>query len=778
MPARAQRETIRTSRRRSKRCVRQRSKRCVRVTLIVVCLLGGIVLCTRSRRMIGVPSHFGISQRKLHELRALNTIGIKTMRSDDKCARRLVEQILRLRLPFPILVAVEEDTTDQQHLSRIYTSGMRGDVAFLPIGRDGGLSKGRNAIISHVKTPFVTLLDDDFVFNEKESPRVLLNHICFVLTVLQTRQYDLIGGCTLQPCLRYRLSKQDPHHLNIISHEYVQGGPKVQSADMVDNFFVARATKLRNILWDENLKVGEHEDFFIRARHKVAIGHYADLFMANDRSCRDQDKWRKHLALYHRSRVFGFWKQTWNKNGFLRMSTNFTSYELHCQGAQGFVQFPAFQAGMDKCTIIDTKTVENPWGGMSGEVYDIPALAIPIQSNRGCTVAVVTVAIGKYFQFIPDLVQSSEKYFLKRCERHYFVFTDDDTHGIGLKRNVHLIPQERLGFPLDSIMRFEMYLTLRTKLSEYDYIYAIDSDCLFVSEIGEEVLGEMVATLSAWYFGRPAAVWPFDDNTLSAFYVPSNKRRKYYAGGFYGGRSTRILDFWENIVPLVRESIEHSYLPPWHDESVINFWFNVVNAPAVILGAEYLLPEPPTDSWLLPEQQLYYKVEAYTSKYRPGREPKLLNLGTRKAENPSLRDSEHLSVNSSAIRFEEKVTAFSCSSSVPVAADSSSFSCMHWIPGAFSVQQAHAMCAELNMRICSVEDARLHVMAGTPVCLRGIVHSAVEEAYFLFRGDNGERCDVSFKEISGFEVSESPMPQSGADSLGTVHCCRRVPWSA
>ena len=250
---------------------------------------------------------------------------------------------------------------------------------------------------------------------------------------------------------------------------------------------------------------------------------------------------------------------------------------------------------MDHCYIKDLHETHNPWGDMSGFVHDyIPRLATPTPMPKleQCSVAIVTVAIGKYMKFIPQLVYTGDRFFLSGCKRHYFVFTDDLKHKIGKLYNVELIAQVRLGFPLDSIMRFEMYLTLRERLLAFDYVYAIDSDCLFTNKIGGEALGDTVATLSAWYFGRPLVVWPFDAHPGSPFFVPSNRRRKYYAGGFYGGRVAQVLDMWECVVPLIRICLQNGYLPPWHDESIINYWFNAVHPPTVILGPNICYQNP------------------------------------------------------------------------------------------------------------------------------------------------------------------------------------------
>jgi hypothetical protein len=41
---------------------------------------------------------------------------------------------------------------------------------------------------------------------------------------------------------------------------------------MCHNFFVASTPKVRAVRWDDELKVGEHTDFFLRALGKLRVG--------------------------------------------------------------------------------------------------------------------------------------------------------------------------------------------------------------------------------------------------------------------------------------------------------------------------------------------------------------------------------------------------------------------------------------------------------------------------------------------------------------------------
>jgi hypothetical protein len=42
--------------------------------------------------------------------------------------------------------------------------------------------------------------------------------------------------------------------------------PECWNVDMVDNFFIARTAALKRVQWDNRLLVGEHEDYFLRAK--------------------------------------------------------------------------------------------------------------------------------------------------------------------------------------------------------------------------------------------------------------------------------------------------------------------------------------------------------------------------------------------------------------------------------------------------------------------------------------------------------------------------------
>ena len=79
-------------------------------------------------------------------------------------------------------------------------------------------------------------------------------------------------------------------------------------------------------------------------------------------------------------------------------------------------------------------------------------------------IAILYICTGKYNVFFKDFYESCEKYFLANiAEKTYFVWTDDFT--LSQEKNVNLIEKKCEGFPLDSLLRFRMFMQKKDILS-------------------------------------------------------------------------------------------------------------------------------------------------------------------------------------------------------------------------------------------------------------------------------------------------------------------------
>lgn len=175
------------------------------------------------------------------------------------------QAIKRIRLFYPSIKIFVAD--DSQHPTEIRDSNTQ--VFRLPF--DSGLSAGRNLLLSKLETPYFLLMDDDNSFNR-------LTKLERMLEILQKNTLDILSCLIFERSLRkkelYRKLLKD----YCMNFELNEGVLKFQAiyhqeledctlCDIVGNFFIARTESVRQMGgWDQRLKVGEHEDFFIRAK--------------------------------------------------------------------------------------------------------------------------------------------------------------------------------------------------------------------------------------------------------------------------------------------------------------------------------------------------------------------------------------------------------------------------------------------------------------------------------------------------------------------------------
>lgn len=145
---------------------------------------------------------------------------------------------------------------------------------------DIGLSAGRNLLLANCETPYFILLDEDFLFTEKTD-------FLSALHLLNCSSIDLIGGAVFdvgpdaQPHNQPRSFVGDLEktadgvlriHPSSEARRSVEGLPL---CDLVMNFFVAKSASVRRVGWSEELKLGEHLDFFMRAQQAGLNIHYS-----------------------------------------------------------------------------------------------------------------------------------------------------------------------------------------------------------------------------------------------------------------------------------------------------------------------------------------------------------------------------------------------------------------------------------------------------------------------------------------------------------------------
>ena len=202
-------------------------------------------------------------------------------------------------------------------------------------------------------------------------------------------------------------------------------------------------------------------------------------------------------------------------------------------------------------------------------------------------VSLVCVATAKYHVFVNPLLDSAERHFLLGHDRIWFVFTD---HDFPPRPNTVFVPVVHRPWPLSTLFRFSDYLTVEKALLAQDYVFAIDADMLFVGDVGEEVLGDMVATIHPGYAKKPRATFPYETRHESVCCVRPTEGSIYFAGGFYGGAA----NLFTHSLHMMERVADHDQLngivPKWHCESVLNRRF-IDYPPTLILPWTFMSPE-------------------------------------------------------------------------------------------------------------------------------------------------------------------------------------------
>lgn len=222
-------------------------------------------------------------------------------------------------------------------------------------------------------------------------------------------------------------------------------------------------------------------------------------------------------------------------------------------------------------------------------IFIVAALVMKTSLLLGSNVGLLIMATGKYISFVEPLIDSAEQYFCKDHKVTYFVFTDGE---LKERENLVKVHQSRLGWPFDTMMRFQSYYEAKELFVDQDYLFACDADMCFVGEVGDEVLGERVATQHPGFVGKRGS---YECDPASLACVNPSEGSEYFAGGFYGGSREEMLNITKVNSEHINEDLKRGIIAVWHDESHWNRYC-IDHKPTVILSPSYCYPE----SWLLP----------------------------------------------------------------------------------------------------------------------------------------------------------------------------------
>lgn len=209
-------------------------------------------------------------------------------------------------------------------------------------------------------------------------------------------------------------------------------------------------------------------------------------------------------------------------------------------------------------------------------------------------IGVIIIATNKYIDFVNPLVNSINKNFLTNHGVVIYLFTNDKKYERNAD-NVVVIYIEHEAFPLITLKRYNIIYNHKEILKNNDYLFYIDADTLVVNKIGDEILGDLVATLHPGYLGT---VGTPERRAISEAYIPEGSKNQYFCGAFNGGKKDTYLNMCLLISQRVNRDLNNNVIAIWWDESHWNKFLYMFYQPDKILPPSYAF----TFDFNLPEE--------------------------------------------------------------------------------------------------------------------------------------------------------------------------------
>lgn len=137
------------------------------------------------------------------------------------------------------------------------------DAETIVMPYDSGVSAGRSEALKQVVTPYLMLLDDDFIFNRHTQVEPVLEKLERFVEV------DIIGGDVIYLPFYRKIDYTKAGLYPTKAVSVVEPGMQIDGMavhDKVANFYIGRTESIRKVGWDPLVKRLDHADFFTRAK--------------------------------------------------------------------------------------------------------------------------------------------------------------------------------------------------------------------------------------------------------------------------------------------------------------------------------------------------------------------------------------------------------------------------------------------------------------------------------------------------------------------------------
>lgn len=210
-------------------------------------------------------------------------------------------------------------------------------------------------------------------------------------------------------------------------------------------------------------------------------------------------------------------------------------------------------------------------------------------------IGILYIALGKYSIFWPKMYENCEQFFIPTWKKHYYVFSDNRDLNYKNNENVTVIFQNDMGWPKDTLLRFEMFDSISDRLKdETDFLFFFNANLMPVRIIDETFLPrkeKLLVALHPGYAGmRNPMDYPYCRDKMSTAYIPYDEGKIYVQGALNGGLTDAYLEMVHILHQNVEEDLSKGIVATVHDESHLNRYI-LGRDDVKIVGSEYIYPE-------------------------------------------------------------------------------------------------------------------------------------------------------------------------------------------
>lgn len=215
-------------------------------------------------------------------------------------------------------------------------------------------------------------------------------------------------------------------------------------------------------------------------------------------------------------------------------------------------------------------------------------------AQQGIHTGLLAIVVGTYAKFARSFLSSAEAYFLPGQMVTYYILTDnprslDPPIELGPERQLKVVPIAELpGWDRLAYRRMALLAeAIRNPISrEVEYIFCADIDQEFVAPIGEEILGDLVATLHPELYGMPRNAFPYEVEEASSACVEEDEGDYYYTSELYGGLVSEMYKLAKACSLLILQDQANRVLARGLEESYLNRYL-INHRPTCVLSPEY-----------------------------------------------------------------------------------------------------------------------------------------------------------------------------------------------